>query len=133
MINEAITRQYKNFKHAWIIIPLFILIPCVRFFLDKPLDTAFYCQLGISFVISIILYRYHRKIVAEIKDGTLHLYSGIGLADPEKIDIKAITGTERKSNTILTLHGKDKILLSLEARKPVLDRIEQDLKIIIKR
>jgi len=120
-------KQYKNYKHAWIIIPVFTILPCIRFLLDLSADSSFFLQSGLFLIVSFILYRYHRKNVAEIRDGMLHLYAGISLNDPDKIEIRNIIRIERISRTLLKIHGKEDVLLTFEARKPVLDRLEEDL------
>ncbi len=86
----------------------------------------------VSINLSIITFEYHNKIIAEIKGGKLYLFSGIGLYDPSRIELKSITKTKRISKKLLVINYNNNTI-SLEADKIILNDLEKDLnKIILK-
>ena len=120
-------KKYKKRpENTWIIIPAYSLIPLVRLFFDRSIDMVLLIQLAMYLIVSIIIFKYHNRIIAEIKNDVLIFYSGIGLNDPSQIDIKSITKTERKSNNLLAISYENKIM-SLEADKSILNQLEKDI------
>ena len=75
---------------------------------------------------SILLVKYHKRLIAEINGNNLIFYSGIGLNDPSKLSINRIQKTERIAKNILSIHYDSKVM-SIEADRKILDQLEMDL------
>ena len=77
-------------------------------------------------MVSLLLVKYHKRLIAEINGDNLIFYSGIGLNDPSELSINRIQKTERIAKNRLSIHYDNKVM-SVEADRKILDQLEIDL------
>jgi len=120
-------KKYKTLQKTWYIIPGFTLIPLLYVISGYSWRTIV-PMVVFYFVMSIFIYRYHNRVVAEIKDGALYVHSGVGVSDPSSIKLDSIKEIERVTQRILKIQYGSNKSFSIEAEKNVLDQLEADLK-----
>jgi len=120
------SKEYRMLKKPWYIIPLFTLIPLIYIASGYEWYLILVMML-IYLLVGIFLYRQFIRLVAEIKDNTLYLYTGIGTSDPSSINLDSITSVERLTKKLLKINYGSNEACSIEAEKKILDQMEHDL------
>lgn len=117
----------KNRKFTWIIIPSYGLLPLLKVILGNPFDKFILIELLIYIIVSIFLYRYLIRVVAEIKDNVFYFYTGIGLKDPSKLELNRINSTERVDRKYLKINYDNSKEFMIELDSNVIDQIDKFL------
>ncbi len=115
----------NNKKERWIIFA-YGLIPILKYIiLGVSFENYFFIEIFLYILIGFFIYKFTTKTIAEIKDGILLIYSGIGLKDPSKISVSNINKIERLSKNLLKITYNQKEEMSMEAYPNVITQIEK--------
>lgn len=120
-----------NNKIIWVI-PAYGLIPIIDLLSGKPYTWETLLRTIVYLLVSINAYFFSRRKIAEIKDGVLHIYSGIGLNDPSNVLIKQIDKIERGPKSLLLISYDGTKTFSIEAGKKTLNQMEREINKLIK-
>lgn len=120
-------KKNKN-KVKWVI-PGYGLIPIIKLIIFGVTYRKYILiELLIYILLGILVYKTMTKTIAEIKNGILHIYSGIGLNDPSEIPVDKIVRVERLSKKLLKIKYDKTEETSMEAYPVVIDQIEDYFK-----
>ncbi len=120
-------RKYRD-KRSWLIIPAYALIPLSQVIITKSINPGIIMSMIVYLLISLFTFIYfNKKVMVEIKDGFLYIYTGIGLYDPSKIDIQTIDSVLRKAKTFLSIYYDNDKIVSIELPPKVALEIEFDI------
>ncbi|MDZ7722980.1 MAG: hypothetical protein U5R06_09310 [candidate division KSB1 bacterium] len=123
-------KKYKlSPRENWYIILVFSSIPLVRLLMERTLSLSLLVQVLVYMLASTAIVVSRSQVIAEIKDNTLHVYNGIGLSDPDHLQLSRISGTQRVTSRLLNIQYEGRTL-SVEGYKKVLDKVEADLNAI---
>ncbi len=124
----------QKFKSSSSIIWVFIYptIPMMDLLVGRPLDKSIFIKVFIWLAVALILYKYHNRLVAEIKDNEIYFYEGVGITAPNSLEISRITLIERLSKKMLKIKYDEDKVFSIETDKKVLNKIEKSLKSLMK-
>jgi len=112
-------KSQSNMKWLAFLLPL---LPLLTLFTEPfhwkiLLHFAVYTGLGINIFIK------YNQVYAEIKDDKIYFFSGIGLYDPNSLEVSRITSVEKTAKTMLLIKYDEDGRLSIEAPRNVIDQM----------
>ncbi|MBN2282216.1 MAG: hypothetical protein JXQ65_16660 [Candidatus Marinimicrobia bacterium] len=72
-----------------------------------------------------IIFQKFNLVYAEVKDGKIYFFAGIGLYDPNFLDLSQINLVEKTAPSLLLINYDDNKKLSIEAPRNVIDQMKE--------
>lgn len=113
-------------KQKWLIFILPI-IPLLQLIFSENFEWMMIFYIVSYSLLTISLCKNYNTTVAEIKDNKIYFYSGIGLYDPNELELSRINFVEKKAKKMLVIIYDGDKRLSIEAEKSVIDQIVKAL------